>query len=85
MPLTTLDPSTALIVIDLQKGIVNGKFIHPIGDVIDRTRALIDVFRAKKPSSCASQCGGTAAGPDGAGCRAATYRFPRDGPTSCRS
>ena len=47
MPLTTLDPSVALIVIDLQKGIVNGNFIHPIGDIIDRTRALIDVFRAK--------------------------------------
>ena len=27
MPLTTLDPNTALIVIDLQKGIVNGNFI----------------------------------------------------------
>ena len=48
MPLTTLDPSTALIVIDLQKGIVDGNFIHPIGEIIDRTRALIDVFRAKK-------------------------------------
>jgi nicotinamidase-related amidase len=47
MPLTTLDPNTALIVIDLQKGIVSGNFIHPIGDIIDRTRALIDVFRAK--------------------------------------
>jgi nicotinamidase-related amidase len=47
MPLTTFDPNTALIVIDLQKGIVNGDFIHPIGDIIDRTRALIDVFRAK--------------------------------------
>jgi len=48
MPLTALDPSTALIVIDLQKGIVDGHFIHPIGEIIDRTRALIDVFRAKK-------------------------------------
>jgi nicotinamidase-related amidase len=47
MPLTTLDPKTALIVIDLQKGIANGNFIHPIGDIINRTRALIDVFRAK--------------------------------------
>jgi nicotinamidase-related amidase len=47
MPLTTFDSSTALIVIDLQNGIVNGNFIHPIGDIIDRTRALIDVFRAK--------------------------------------
>ena len=47
MPLTTLDSNTALIVIDLQKGIVSGNFIHPIADIVDRTRALIDVFRAK--------------------------------------
>jgi nicotinamidase-related amidase len=47
MPLTALDPSTALLVIDLQKGIVDGPFIHPIGDIIDRARALIDVFRSK--------------------------------------
>ena len=47
MPLTTLDSNTAVIVIDLQKGIVNGNFIHPIGDIIDRTRALVDFFRAK--------------------------------------
>jgi len=47
MPLSLLDPNTALIVIDLQKGIVNGNFIHPIGDIIHRTRTLIDVFRAK--------------------------------------
>ena len=36
-----------MIVIDLQKGIVSGDFIHPIADVVDRTRALIDVFHAK--------------------------------------
>lgn len=47
MPLTALDPSTALIVIDLQRGIVNGSFIHPMGDIIDRTRSLIDAFRRK--------------------------------------
>ena len=46
MPLTTLDPNSALIVIDLQQGIVNGNLIHPIADIIDRTRALLDVFRA---------------------------------------
>jgi nicotinamidase-related amidase len=48
MPLTALDPNTALIIIDLQKGIANGNFIHSIDEVVDRTRALIDVFRAKK-------------------------------------
>lgn len=47
MPLTTLDPNTALIVVDLQKGIVSGNFIHPIGGIVERTRALIDVFHAK--------------------------------------
>jgi nicotinamidase-related amidase len=47
MPLTILDANTALIVIDLQKGIVTGNFVHPIGEVIDRTCALIEVFRAK--------------------------------------
>ena len=47
MPVTTLDPSTALIVVDLQKGIASGNFVHPIADIIDRTRELIDAFRAK--------------------------------------
>jgi nicotinamidase-related amidase len=46
MSLTTLDPNSALIVIDLQKGIASGNFIHPVADVVQRTRALIDVFRA---------------------------------------
>ena len=46
MPLTMLDPDTALIVIDLQKGISGGSFIHTIGEVVDRTRALLDAFRA---------------------------------------
>jgi nicotinamidase-related amidase len=46
MPLTSLDPNTALIVVDLQKGIAGGDFIHSIGGVIERTCALIDAFRA---------------------------------------
>jgi nicotinamidase-related amidase len=47
MPLTTLDPQTALIVVDLQKGIVDFPFLHPIDDVVKRSRALIDTFRAQ--------------------------------------
>ena len=47
MPLTILDARTALIVIDLQKGIVHGNFLHPIGEVTDRTCGLIDAFRLK--------------------------------------
>jgi nicotinamidase-related amidase len=47
MPLTALDPRTALIVIDLQKGLINENFIHPIDEIIARTRMLADVFRAE--------------------------------------
>jgi nicotinamidase-related amidase len=47
VPLTTLDRNTALIVIDLQKGIVGGDFIHPIVEIVERTRKLIDAFRQK--------------------------------------
>ena len=45
MPLTTLDPKTALIVVDLQKGIIDMSFTHLIADVIPRNRALLDAFR----------------------------------------
>src|ERR1700733_5922402 len=45
MSLTTLDPKTALIVVDLQKGIISSPFIHPIAGVIERTCALLDAFR----------------------------------------
>jgi nicotinamidase-related amidase len=47
MPVTTLDPKTALIVIDLQKGFMNSPFIHPIAGVIERNRALLDAFRQR--------------------------------------
>jgi nicotinamidase-related amidase len=45
MALTTLDPKTALLVVDLQKGIVGSPLTHPIGEVVKRARALIDAFR----------------------------------------
>ena len=47
MPLTTLDPKTALIVVDLQKGIINLPLIHPVAGVIERTSALLDAFRQR--------------------------------------
>ncbi|NYF81245.1 isochorismatase family protein [Granulicella arctica] len=45
MPVTTLDPKTALIVVDLQKGIISLPLMHPIDGVIERSRALLDAFR----------------------------------------
>jgi nicotinamidase-related amidase len=47
MALTTLDPNTALIVVDLQKGIAGSPFIHPIDKVVERSRALLDAFRER--------------------------------------
>ncbi len=47
MALTTLDPNTALLVIDLQKGIVAFPTVHPIDGVIARSRAMADAFRAQ--------------------------------------
>jgi nicotinamidase-related amidase len=45
MPVTTLDPKTALIVIDLQKGILAYPTIHPTADIVSRSRTLVDAFR----------------------------------------
>jgi len=47
MAVTTLDPNTALIVIDLQKGIVAYPTVHPIGEVVQRSRSLADAFRQR--------------------------------------
>jgi nicotinamidase-related amidase len=45
MAITTLDPKTALIVIDLQKGIVGMSAAHPGTDVVKRAAALAEAFR----------------------------------------
>jgi nicotinamidase-related amidase len=45
MPITTLDPRAALVVIDLQAGIVGLPLVHPAADIVSRTRALADAFR----------------------------------------
>ncbi|MDQ0008706.1 nicotinamidase-related amidase [Luteibacter jiangsuensis] len=47
MAVTTLDPNVALIVIDLQKGIVALPTAHPVNGVVERAAALADTFRAR--------------------------------------
>ena len=47
MTLTTLDPNTALIIVDLQKGIVSLPVIHPVAGIIAQSRALAGAFRAR--------------------------------------
>ncbi|WP_328536921.1 isochorismatase family protein [Streptomyces sp. NBC_00344] len=46
MTATTLDPKTALILVDLQKGIVGLPTVHPAADVIERAAELAEAFRA---------------------------------------
>jgi nicotinamidase-related amidase len=46
VPVTTIDQSTALIVVDLQNGVVAMPAAHPIDDIVARSVALIDAFRA---------------------------------------
>jgi nicotinamidase-related amidase len=45
MPLTKLDTNSALVVIDLQKGIVSLPAVHPIGEIVSRTAGLARAFR----------------------------------------
>lgn len=45
MALTTLDAKTALILIDLQRGIVALPTAHPTGEVVKRSAVIADAFR----------------------------------------
>jgi nicotinamidase-related amidase len=45
MGVTTLDPKTALIVIDLQKGVVSLPTAQPTAEVIERASRLAEAFR----------------------------------------
>ncbi|MDR3413238.1 MAG: cysteine hydrolase [Formivibrio sp.] len=47
MTVTTLDPKTALIIIDLQKGIVALPSVHPMDGVVKQVIALASAFRQR--------------------------------------
>jgi nicotinamidase-related amidase len=44
--ITTLDPSTALVVIDLQKGILSRPTAHPVAGVVANAAVMAKAFRA---------------------------------------
>ena len=48
MPVTALDPRTALVVIDLQKGLASYPTVHPLAGVIASTVKLAEAFRRAK-------------------------------------
>lgn len=47
MTLTTLDPKPALIVIDLQKGIIDAPTVQPVTEVVERSASLAAEFRSR--------------------------------------
>src|SRR6266849_1665979 len=48
MTISVLDAKPALLVVDLQKGVVGMPVAHPIADVVKNAVALTDAFRAHK-------------------------------------
>ncbi|MGW1008360.1 isochorismatase family cysteine hydrolase [Streptomyces sp. NPDC002520] len=48
MPITTIDPNTALIVVDLQAAAPHMPTVHPFDGVLANAVKLADAFRAKK-------------------------------------
>jgi nicotinamidase-related amidase len=48
MSLTTLDEKTALVVIDMQKGILTAPAVHPTKEILANVVRLVDAFREKQ-------------------------------------
>ena len=48
MPLSTLDPKPALVVIDLQKGVLGIPAAHPMPEIVQRAASLADAFRRRQ-------------------------------------
>ena len=76
MAVTQLDPKTALLVIDLQKGLMSFPTAHPIGNVVKLARQLLDAFRSHHlPVVLVNVAGG----------RARPHRLAAErGPVPCR-
>jgi nicotinamidase-related amidase len=47
MTISALDPATALLVVDLQKGFAGLQGAHPMQDVVGNAATLLDAFRAR--------------------------------------
>lgn len=82
MTMTTLDTRTALLVIDLQKGIVALPAAHPAREVVGRAGTLADAFRRHALPVVLVRVTGAASGRNR---RAILECFPPTGPSSYRS
>jgi nicotinamidase-related amidase len=79
MPATALDPRTALVVIDLQRGLSEYPTIHPFRDIVANTVRLADAFRRAKLPVVLVTVAFSADGGDGL--RTRTDAGPRPVPT----
>jgi len=62
MAISTLDPRTALLVIDLQAGTVRNPTVHPIEGVVANAASVLAAFRARALPVVIATVDGTAAG-----------------------
>jgi len=76
MTLTQLDTTAALIVIDLQKGIVGLPTVHPAGEIVGRAAQLARAFRERGLPVVLVNVAGRAPGRTDAG--APKFSFPPD-------
>jgi nicotinamidase-related amidase len=81
MPLTKFDSTAALVVIDLQKGIVGMATVHPIREIIARVAQLAPLFRERGLPVVLVNVTGAAPGRTDAGPRNCC-RFPPIGRSS---
>lgn len=77
MPLTKLDSNSALLVIDLQKGIVSMPTVHPINEIVARTAQLARSFRERGLPVVLVNVSGAAPGRTNAG--RPNFLFPQIG------
>jgi nicotinamidase-related amidase len=83
MPVTALDPTTALIVVDLQAGLAGLPTIHPFDEVVGNAATLAAAFRAQGlPVVLVNVAGGRPAARNKPW---AATSSPTAGPTCCPS
>jgi len=76
VPLTQIDANAALVVIDLQKGIVDLPTVHPSSEIVSRSAQLAQAFRERGLPVVLVNVAGRAPGRTDAGIR--NYAFPPD-------
>ncbi|HEY3934877.1 MAG TPA: isochorismatase family protein [Gemmatimonadales bacterium] len=76
MTISAIDSTSALVVIDLQKGVVGLQTVHPAADVVARSAELARAFRARERPVVLVNVDGMAPGRTSAPRRA--YSFPPD-------